>query len=96
MQKVLKDIQKNASNRIRISLTEFKGHDFVDLRVYYEDEAGEYKPTKKGVAFNPDLISQVIDALLQAEKEYKAVKGQTPAKSKTPAGGKQEKTKEEK
>jgi hypothetical protein len=71
MQKIIKDIEKNATNKIRVSVTEFKGNNYIDLRVYYEDEAGEYKPTKKGVTFRPDQISQVIDGLLQAEKEVK-------------------------
>ena len=74
MQKVIRDIEKNSSNKIRISLTEFKGNNFVDLRVYYEDEEGEYKPTKKGVALKPELIPQVIEALQEAEREFKAGK----------------------
>lgn len=74
MQKIIKDIEKNMNNRIRISITEFKGNNYIDVRVYYEDDSGEYKPTKKGVAFRPDLISQVIDGLLQAQKEMKDVK----------------------
>ncbi len=73
MQKIIKDIEKNATNKIRVSITEFKGNNYIDLRVYYEDDAGEYKPTKKGVTFRPDQISQVMDGLLQAEKEIKNV-----------------------
>ncbi|MCK4904894.1 transcriptional coactivator p15/PC4 family protein [bacterium] len=71
MQKIIKDIEKNANNKIRVSISEFKGNNYVDVRVFYEDDEGEYKPTKKGVAFRPELISQVIDGLLQAEKEIK-------------------------
>ena len=74
MQKVIKDIEKNASNKIRISLTEFKGYDLVDLRVYYEDEEGEYKPTKKGIALKPEMIPLVIEGLQEAEKEIKTGK----------------------
>lgn len=76
MQKVIKDIEKNANNKIRISITEFKGNNYIDLRVYYEDDAGEYKPTKKGITFTPELISQVIESLQEAEKEMKTIKGQ--------------------
>ncbi len=80
MQKIVKDIEKNANNKIRISITEFKGNNYIDVRVYYEDDAGEYKPTKKGVTFRPDQISQVMDGLLQAEKEMK----NAPAQTETP------------
>ncbi|MBU0533202.1 MAG: transcriptional coactivator p15/PC4 family protein [Candidatus Omnitrophica bacterium] len=71
MQKIIKDIEKNGNNKIRVSISEFKGNNYIDVRVYYEDDEGEYKPTKKGVTFTPELISQVIDGLLQAEKEIK-------------------------
>ncbi len=57
MQKVIKDIEKNAREKIRISLTEFKGYDLVDLRVHYEDEEGNLKPTKKGISFKPEMLS---------------------------------------
>jgi hypothetical protein len=84
MQKVIKDIEKNASNKIRISLTEFKGYDLIDLRVYYEDEEGDYKPTKKGIALKPEIIPQVIEGLQEAEKEIKTVK--KPEKTTTVEG----------
>lgn len=71
MPKLIKEIEKNSSNKIRVSLTDFKGHDFVDVRVYYEDEDGEYKPTKKGIALKPEVIPEVIEALQKAEKELK-------------------------
>ena len=82
MQKIIKDIEKNATNKIRVSITEFKGNNYIDLRVYYEDDAGEYKPTKKGITFRPDQISQVMDGLLQAEKEIKNdnIQTETPPK----------------
>lgn len=76
MQKVIKDIEKNAREKIRLSLTEFKGYDLVDLRVYYEDEEGNPKPTKKGISFKTGIISQVVEALQEAEKEIKAAKVQ--------------------
>ena len=81
MQKVIKDIEKNAREKIRISLTEFKGYDLVDLRVYYEDEEGNPKPTKKGISFKTDIISQVIEALSQAEEEIKTAEEQKEATS---------------
>ena len=42
------EIQKNSREVIRISESEYEGHKFVDLRVWYSDN-GEMKPTKKGI-----------------------------------------------
>ncbi len=57
------EVQKNAKERIRISLTEYHGHQFIDCRVYYEDGEGKWRPTKKGIALNEDTIDEVIEAL---------------------------------
>jgi hypothetical protein len=57
------DIEKRDTEIIRISLKEYKGHDYVDIRQYYKSDDGEFLPTKKGVTFNPELIDEIIDAL---------------------------------
>src|SRR4051794_20130335 len=51
-------IEKNVSEEIRVSLTEFKGHSLVDVRVFAGD--GERRATKKGVTFNVSKLSDVI------------------------------------
>ena len=52
---MIKEIKKNSKEIIRISQSEYKGHSFIDLRIFFENEHGEYLPTKKGISFNPDL-----------------------------------------
>lgn len=63
------EIQKNLKERIRVSMEEYRGHKFIDLRVYFEAESGEWKPTKKGIALNSDSIDAVIEALQKASKK---------------------------
>ncbi len=41
MEKLVKTIPKTAREEIRVSLTEYKGHDLCDLRVYAEPYAGD-------------------------------------------------------
>ncbi len=57
------DLQKSPTEIIRIEKREFKKREFIDIRTYYEDESGEYKPTKKGVTINPSLIDELVEAL---------------------------------
>jgi len=65
---LIAEIEKNAVEVIRVSWSEYKGHHFLDVRVYYEDgETGEWKPTKKGIAIAPDLLPELIAALQTAE-----------------------------
>ena len=64
MPKIVKEIQKNKREIIRISDGEYEGHQFIDLRIWYDDN-GEYKPTKKGISFNPSLAKEVIEGILE-------------------------------
>ncbi|MDK2944295.1 MAG: hypothetical protein PWQ24_1010 [Mesotoga sp.] len=59
----LTDIKRNDTEIVRVSKREYKGHEFIDLRIYYQDDEGDYKPTKKGITINPKLVDELIDAL---------------------------------
>lgn len=61
------EIQKNSTEKIRVTISEYKGHEFIDVRVYFEDDNGEWKPTKKGIAISPDKIDEVISLLKKAK-----------------------------
>lgn len=66
MEQAIATIQKNTREEIRIGLGEFKGHPLVSIRVWV---TAEDLPTKKGLAFNPALLPDVIAALEAAQKE---------------------------
>lgn len=61
------DIQRNEREIVRVALSEFSGREFIDIRIFYRDEAtGEYKPTKKGVTLSKDLypeLKKAVDSL---------------------------------
>lgn len=65
---LIAEIQKNLKERIRVSIEEYRGHKFIDLRVYFEAENSEWKPTKKGIALNSDCFEAVIEALKKAAR----------------------------
>ncbi len=59
------DIIKNSREIIRIIRGEFKGHDMVNVRVFFDAGEGEMKPGKQGVAFRAALLPDVLNALGQ-------------------------------
>ena len=67
---VVGEIERNPTERLRISTESFKGRDYIDLRIYYEADGGEWKPTKKGVTIAPDKVDEVIELLSKAGKEF--------------------------
>jgi len=70
-------IDKNAREKIYISIGEFKGHKFIDCRVYFtENISGEMKPSKKGITLNADVIDEVLELLNDArEKLFEGLSG---------------------
>ena len=62
------EIQKNRRETIRISESEYEGHKFIDLRIWYDDN-GEMKPTQKGISFNPNIAKEVIEGILKTVEE---------------------------
>lgn len=59
----MKEVQKNTQEKIRVEKRKYKGREFVDVRTYYLDDSGEWKPTQKGVTFRPDQLEEIVEAL---------------------------------
>ena len=62
------EIPKNSREAIKFSLGEFKGHRFIDMRVYVQEEGKDPAPTKKGLAVSPALWPEFKKALAQVEE----------------------------
>jgi len=63
MDQLIATIEKNADEQIRVSLREYKGHPFIDIRLYWKPPEGEPGPTKKGVTLNPELFPGLKKAM---------------------------------
>jgi len=59
-------IPKKDGEEIRVRRSTFNGRPYVDVRVFYRTEAGEWSPTKKGVAFAPERVGELVDLLKTA------------------------------
>ncbi|SLN23346.1 Transcriptional Coactivator p15 (PC4) [Roseivivax jejudonensis] len=57
-------IRKNDREEIRIMRNDFKGHDMINVRVFY-DAGGEMKPGKQGIAFKAELLSDFLEVLTE-------------------------------
>ena len=66
---LVRAIDKGLGNRIHIRISEFRDRDYLDIRNYYEDDAGEWKPTRKGIAVPVEFYDELMDALAAAKAE---------------------------
>ncbi|MDY0040424.1 MAG: transcriptional coactivator p15/PC4 family protein [Desulforhabdus sp.] len=60
---VVYSFPKNPLEEVRASITVFKGKQYVDLRVYYKGDDGEFRPSKKGLTLSLDLFSELEQAV---------------------------------
>lgn len=73
MNKEIAKIGKNAQEEIVVQLTEYRGYDLVDMRVWTKPVFGDTdkdKPTKKGLTVKVDALPELIAALTKAAKVY--------------------------
>jgi len=66
---ILGEIERNATERIRVSTESYKGRDYLDIRIYYQDNEGEWKPTRKGVTVSPEKAEEFSDLIKKASEE---------------------------
>lgn len=67
---VIGEIQKG-TDKIIVTVKEFKGKTYVDIRTYFENDQGEMMPTKKGVSLTPDNLDDILKLLQEAKKAVK-------------------------
>lgn len=65
---IIGSIEKNKREEIRVTLSNFKGHDLLGCRIWFK--AGDtYKPSSKGIAVNVRILPELIGLLEEAEKK---------------------------
>lgn len=62
------EIERNETEVVRIGVEEYKGRKYVDIRTYFENDAGEWKPTKKGVTVAPEKMDEFMELVRKAKE----------------------------
>ena len=71
--KILATIQRTDTEQLQISVSEYKGRSYLNMRIFYTtDDGNTWLPTKKGVTFSPEQIDILTDAIEEAKKEFMA------------------------
>ncbi|KAF2955842.1 transcriptional coactivator p15/PC4 family protein [Marinitoga sp. 38H-ov] len=64
----MKEFDKNAREKIRVFISEYKGKNILNIRIFYQDIDGEWKPSKKGVALPLSIAEDVLNGALDELK----------------------------
>ena len=71
--KILATIERSETEQLQISVSEYKGRSYLNMRIFYTtDEGATWLPTKKGVTFAPDQLDLLEEAIQEARKEFMA------------------------
>jgi hypothetical protein len=63
-------VEKNSREHVVVSLSEFRGHQLVDVRVHASVNGVEERhPTKKGISINVERLPELIAVLQGAERK---------------------------
>jgi len=60
---LIRTFEKNSGEEVRVSLTTYKGRQYLDIRAYYQRDDGQRHPTKKGITLSLDLLPELEKAL---------------------------------
>ncbi len=80
--RVIDQFKRNATEEVRATLRTYRGRQYMDVRIYYLDDAGEFKPTKKGINLSVELLGELtrmIGNLAQAVQADQAAAAAPPA-----------------
>ena len=69
--KLIATVPRSATEQLQISINEYKGKSYLDMRIYYTTDDGlNWLPTKKGVTVSPENMELLKDAIYEAMKEF--------------------------
>ena len=70
-QKVLADFKRPRGEEIRVAISEFKGTESLNIRLWYEHSNGEMRPTQKGVNIKYEELDDLEKAIRAAKEQMK-------------------------
>lgn len=67
----MENLIKHIGKDIYITISEFKGNHYIDVRKYYEANEGEMRPTKKGISFDLVAWKEFVENISQIDEDIR-------------------------
>ena len=64
-------MKKNSFQQIRLTEDEYKGHPFLDVRIYVKGESGKYYPARQGLAVPLERVDDFADPVQDCRQTLK-------------------------
>lgn len=69
---VVAQFEKNKKEEVRLSVGTFHGRKIINIRVFYRDDDGTWKPGKQGLAISVDRFKDLAGAILEVGEYLKS------------------------
>ena len=67
--KLIHEFNKNASEVVKVQLTEYDSKQLLDIRVWVQNNKGAFVPTRKGISLRIDQAETLKEAIDKAAEE---------------------------
>jgi len=64
---------RTSSEAVRVQLCQYNGTSLIEVRIYWRNHEGEYRPSRKGISLGLKHLPALADALAQAEAKARAM-----------------------
>jgi hypothetical protein len=61
-EELLAEVVKSETEVVRIRRSILGGQEFVDVRIFHRNDAGELRPTKRGICLRPEMFAALVQA----------------------------------
>ena len=68
---VVAQFEKNKKEEVRVSVGSFHGRQIINMRVFYKDDDGSWKPGKQGLALSVERYKDLAGAIVQVGEHLK-------------------------
>lgn len=68
-EKIIKEIDKNSLERIVVSLRNYRDKNLIDIRTYFQNDEGKWKPTRKGISLDTGHYNDLKSGILLLGEE---------------------------
>ncbi len=79
MSEPVTEMGKGPNEKIFFGVSEYKGKNYADIRIHFENDEGEWKPTRKGLTISLDRFAEFKEHVGTLE-EFLIAQGHLPVK----------------
>lgn len=69
---IVAQFEKNKKEEVRVSVGSFHGRQIINMRVYFKDDDGSWKPGKQGLALSVERYKDLAGAIVQVGEHLKS------------------------